>query len=164
MQLNVNLIWALALRILEIMPYIKVYIHFVWSTKNRERFLDSPQLRKKVWMHLKENAREKGIFIDTVNGYHDHCHCLISLTADQSMSKIMQLIKGESSYWINKHNLSKEKFEWQKEYFAISVSESVVDKVRAYIKNQEEHHGTNPFQQEYDQFIEKFGFQKFSDE
>ncbi|MDR7211388.1 type III secretory pathway component EscR [Flavobacterium piscis] len=52
----------------------------------------------------------------------------------------MQLIKGESSFWINKNQLTKEKFEWQDEYFAFSVSESIIDKVRDYIKNQEEHH------------------------
>ena len=52
----------------------------------------------------------------------------------------MQLIKGESAYWINKHGLTKEKFEWQDEYFATSVSESNPNKIRNYIKNQEEHH------------------------
>jgi REP element-mobilizing transposase RayT len=145
------------------MPYIKAYIHFVWSTKNREHFLDSPELRDKVWRHIKENATLKEIFIDTINGYQDHCHCLISLGADQTMSKVMQLIKGESSYWINKQKLTKGKFEWQEAYFAVSVSESVIGNVREYIKNQEEHHKTIPFQQEYDQFIEQFGFQNFRD-
>lgn len=89
------------------MPFIKVYIHFIWSTKNREPFLDSPELRQKVWEHIKENAKGKGIYIDAINGFQDHCHCLISIGIDQTMSKIMQLIKGESSYWINKHNVSK---------------------------------------------------------
>jgi len=126
------------------MAFIKVYIHFIWSTKNREPFLDSPELRKKVWEHIKENAKEKGIFIDKINGYQEHCHCLISLGIEQTMSKIIQLIKGESSYWINKHKLCKQKFESQDEYFAVSVSESMVDKVRGYIKNQEEHHKKNP--------------------
>ena len=143
------------------MPFVKVYIHFVWSTKNRETFLDSSELRQKVWGHMKEHAKEKGIFIDTINGYQEHCHCLISLGIDQTMSKTMQLLKGESSYWINKHNLCKRKFEWQDEYFAVSVSESMLDKVRGYIKNQEDHHKEKTFQQEYDQFIEKHGFQKF---
>lgn len=145
------------------MPFIKVYIHFVWSTKNRIPFLDSPELRKKIWERIKENAKEKEIFIDTVNGYQEHCHCLISLGQDQTMSKIMQLIKGESSFWINKHSLSKQKFEWQDEYFAVSVSESMVGKVRVYIKNQEQHHKKKAFQEEYDQLIEKYGFQKFKD-
>lgn len=122
------------------MPSIKVYIHFVWSTKNRVPHLDSKELRIKVWNHIKENAEEKGVFIDFINGYTDHCHCLVSLRADQTIQKVMKLIKGESSFWINKNNLTKEKFEWQDEYFAASVSDSMLDNVREYIKNQEEHH------------------------
>ncbi len=140
------------------MPFVKVYIHCVWSTKNRIPYLDSIELRQKVWQHIRENAIQKGIFIDFINGYSDHCHCLISLGVDQNVQKVMQLIKGESSFWINKNELTKEKFEWQDEYFAVSVSESVVDKVRDYIKNQETHHTKKTFQEEYDEFMIKFGF------
>jgi putative transposase len=142
------------------MPFIKVYIHFVWSTKNRFPYLNSIELREKVWKHIRENAKEKGIYIDFINGFSDHCHCLISLGVEQNIKKIIQLIKGESSFWINKNQLTKERFEWQDEYFAVSVSESVVDKVRDYIKNQEIHHQKKTFQEEYDEFIIKFGFQK----
>lgn len=142
------------------MPYIKTYIHFVWSTKNRFTFLDNKELRQKVWNHIKENAKEKGIFVDFVNGYADHCHCLVSLGADQTIQKTMQLIKGESSFWINKNNLCKGKFEWQDEYFAVSVSESMIDRVRNYIKNQEQHHAKQSFQEEYKEFIDKYNFPK----
>ena len=119
-----------------------------------------------MWNHIKENAKEKGIFIDFVNGYNDHCHCLISLGVDQTIQKVMQLIKGESSYWINKNEelqplLKGQKFEWQDEYFAVSVSESMIDIVRDYIKKQEEHHGKRSFQEEYDEFITKFGFEQY---
>lgn len=145
------------------MPYIKVYIHFVWSTKNRAPFLNSKELRLKVWDHIRDNARAKGIFLDFVNGYSDHCHCLVSMGMDQTIQKIMQLIKGESSFWINKNQLTQQKFEWQDEYFAVSVSESILDRVRNYIKNQEEHHRKKSFQEEYAEFLEKYGFQRFSD-
>ena len=155
------------------MPFVKVYIHFVWSTKNRVPFLNSKELRLKVWNHIRENAKEKGIFIDFINGYSDHCHCLVSLGTDQTIQKTIQLIKGESAFWINKNNLLAEfppfsnggiqKFEWQDEYFAVSVSESVIDKARNYIKNQEEHHSKKTFQQEYDEFILKYGFEKIKD-
>ncbi|MEO7977436.1 IS200/IS605 family transposase [Flavobacterium sp.] len=140
------------------MSLIKVYIHFVWSTKNRVPYLNTSELRQKVWNHIKGNAKEKGIFIDFINGYSDHCHCLVSLGVDQSIQKIMQLIKGESSFWINKNQLTKEKFEWQDEYFAFSVSESIIDKVRDYIKNQEEHHKRKTFQE--DEIFTKFGLNK----
>lgn len=142
------------------MPYIKTYIHFVWSTKNRFPFLDNKELRQKVWNHIKENAKEKGIFVDFVNGYADHCHCLVSLGADQTIQKTMQLIKGESAFWINKNNLCKGQFQWQDEYFAVSVSESLIDRVRNYIKNQEQHHAKQSFQEEYEEFIVKYNFPK----
>jgi REP element-mobilizing transposase RayT len=79
--------------------------------KNRIQFLDSKELRIKVWNHILENAKKKGVFIDFVNAYSDHCHCLLSLGVDQSIQKVIQLIKGESSFWINKEGLTKEKFE-----------------------------------------------------
>jgi len=145
------------------MPFIKVYIHTVWSTKNREAFLSTKEIRQKVWQHIKENAKKKCIFIDFVNGYSDHCHCLISLGADQTIQKTIQLIKGESSYWINKEKLMPHKFEWQDEYFAVSVSESMIDRVRNYIKNQEDHHKSKSFQEEYNDFIKKYRFEKHKD-
>ena len=140
------------------MPFVKIYIHFVWSTKNREPFLASKEIRQQVWQHIRENAQKKGIFVDFVNGYHDHCHCLVSLGVDQTIEKIMQLIKGESSFWINKNQLTEQKFEWQDEYFAIAVSESRIDIVREYIKNQEEHHSRKTYKEEYDGYIDKYGF------
>ena len=143
------------------MPFVKVYIHFVWSTKNRKQVLNTPELRQKVWQHIRENAIKKDIYIDFVNGHAEHCHCLVSLGVDQTISKVMQLIKGEAAFWFNKQGLTTEKLEWQDEYFAVSVSESQLDAVRNYIKNQEEHHKHKTFQQEYDEFMVKYGFEKF---
>ncbi len=145
------------------MPQISVYIHFVWSTKNRAPYLQTKEIRESMWQHILKNSREKEIFIDFINGYNDHCHCLISLGAEQTMSKIMQLIKGESAFWFNKQNIIAEKLQWQDEYFAVSVSLSQLNRVRNYIKNQEEHHKTKTFKDEYEEFITKFGFQKFND-
>ncbi len=76
------------------MPFIKVYIHIVFSTKNRTPYLNTPTLRVKVWKHIKENAAAKGIYVDRVNGFSDHCHCLISLGSNQNIEKVVQLIKG----------------------------------------------------------------------
>ena len=145
------------------MPYVKVYIHFVWSTKNRKPFLSDKETRLKVWKHIKENAKLKGIYIDCINGYVDHCHCLISLGVDQNIQHIIQLIKGESSFWINKEKLISEKFEWQDEYFAASVSESIIARTENYIKNQETHHEEISYQEEYDKFLMKCCFAKHQD-
>ncbi len=140
------------------MPFVKIYIHFVWSTKNREPFLASKEVRQQVWQHIRENAQKKGIFVDFVNGYHDHCHCLVSLGVDQTIEKIMQLIKGESSFWINKEKLTAEKFIWQDDYWVVGVSESHLEAVRTYIHNQEQHHSKQTFSEEINDFIKKYGW------
>ena len=145
------------------MPFIKIYIHFVWSTKNRFPFLNSLEFREKMWKHIKENGKEKGIFIDFVNGYSDHCHCLVSLKSDQTIQKVIQMIKGESAFWFNNQNFILEKFGWQDEYFAVSVSESMIENVRNYIRNQETHHSKKSFDDEYNKMIDVYGFQKFND-
>ncbi|PZX54026.1 IS200/IS605 family transposase [Algoriphagus chordae] len=146
------------------MSFVKVYIHLVWSTKNRYPYLNSKELRLKIWNHIRENGHSKGIFVDFINGYSDHCHCLISLGVNQTIEKTLQLLKGESSFWINKNKLTQKKFEWQDEYYAVSVSESQLDKVRDYIKKQEDHHQSKTFSDEYEEFLVKFGFQKLKDE
>jgi len=136
------------------MSYVKVMIHAVWGTKNREPF-HIPEVRKAVIQHIRENACIKKIYIDAIDGYTDHLHCLFGLNADMTIAKTMQLIKGEAAYWINKNQVVKQKFEWADEYYAASVSESVVEKVRNYINNQEEHHGKTPFAVEHEEFVSK---------
>ncbi len=144
------------------MSHIKVWLHFVWSTKNRKPLLTN-DIRQKVFQHIRENAREKEIFIDYINGYVDHAHCLVSLGSEQTLKQIMQLIKGESSFWINKHNLCQEKFAWQDDYFVVSVSEVFVDNVREYIKKQEQHHREKSFDEEFEKFLQRAGFQRLKD-
>ncbi len=140
------------------MPYVKVMVHAVWGTKNREPFLTS-SIKPQVIKHIKDNAMKKNIYINELDGYTEHLHCLFGLNADMSISKTIQLIKGESSFWINKEKLTRNKFEWADEYFAVSVSESILPKVRAYIQSQEEHHRKTTFTEEYERFIAKYSFE-----
>ena len=141
------------------MSYIRIWVHCVWGTKRKMPFLTKDN-KWDILNHIKENSKLKGIYIDFINGNKEHIHCLISLKADESISRSIQLIKGESSFWINKNKLAKEKFEWADEYFAVSVSESQILKVRDYIKNQEEHHRNKSWQEEYEEFIQKYNFEK----
>ena len=141
------------------MSYVRIWIHCVWGTKKRINFL-SDDNKWDILNHIKENAKKKDIYIDFINGDKEHIHCIISLKADETLSKTIQLIKGESSFWINKNGLSKNKFEWADEYFAVSVSESQLPKVRDYIKNQEEHHRRKTWKEECEEFIRKYNFEK----
>ena len=139
------------------MSYVKIMVHAVWRTKNNVPYL-TKEIRTAVIEHIKQNARTKEIFIDAIDGHTEHLHCLMGLNAEMSISKAMMLIKGESAFWINKQKLTKSKFEWADEYFAVSVSESMLDKVRGYIEGQEEHHKKVTLAQEYDEFMSKYGF------
>ena len=129
------------------MAFVKIWIHAVWTTKDRKEFLIK-EVRQKLFDHIREYAKGKDIYIDFVNGFIDHVHCLISLKPNQSLSEVINLIKGESSHWINKNQLTEEKFTWQNKYYATSISESHVDRVREYIKNQETHHQKQTLQEE----------------
>jgi len=140
------------------MSFTKIMLHCVWGTKSWAPFL-TKDIRVQVIEHIRVNAKSKSIFIDTINGHVDHLHAIISLGAKQNIADVMQLIKGEAAFWINnKTTLVKQKFEWADEYFAVSVSESQLDKVRKYVNNQEQHHKKITFQQEYDEFMKKYGF------
>jgi REP element-mobilizing transposase RayT len=140
------------------MGNIKIWVHLVWTTKYRKPILVQ-EIRQKIFSHIRENAKKKGIYVDFINGHLDHVHCLISLGSSQNIDKILMLLKGESSYWINKYKIVEGKFEWQDDYFAVSVSDSVVNRVRNYIKNQENHHKKKEFEEEYQEFIQKFKFE-----
>lgn len=141
-----------------IMSYLKVWIHIVFSTKNREPYITA-NIRENLKSHIKENCRKKGIFLKSIGGYHDHLHCLVSLGKMQTIADVARLIKGESSFWINKEKLIPYKFEWQDDYFAVSVSHSHLDTVVNYIDNQESHHQSKTFKHEVDEFINNYGFQ-----
>ncbi|RZK78070.1 MAG: IS200/IS605 family transposase [Pedobacter sp.] len=139
------------------MSYIRMWAHLVFATKNREPLLPK-EIRYKVQEHIIKNCKEKSIYLKAINGHTDHIHCLISLGREQSIAKVAQLIKGESSFWINKHKLTETQFMWQDDYFAVSVSESMVPKVIAYIENQEQHHSKKSFDDEVRDFEKIYGF------
>jgi REP element-mobilizing transposase RayT len=139
------------------MSYTKIIVHLVWSTKNRESLIND-NIKRDLLNHIKENSIKKEIFIVTINCISDHIHLLISLGTDQTISKVVQLIKGESSHWVNSLNIVKNKFEWQDDYFAMSISQSIMDRVRHYIDNQEEHHRRKSYIEECEEIMNQYGF------
>ena len=127
-------------------------VHTVWRTKNNLPLIDF-HTKKELITHIRENAKWKSIHIHALDGYRDHMHCLISLRNDQAIGKIVQLIKGESSHWLNNHVFLKNKFAWAEDYYASSVSPSGVQAVKNYIANQEEHHKQITCAEEIEQLL-----------
>ncbi|MCO5052591.1 MAG: transposase [Verrucomicrobiae bacterium] len=128
----------------------------VWATIERRPLLPKPAAAR-LSAHLHEHAHKKGIYmkINFVNA--DHTHVLVDLPVGKAIDEVVQLLKGESSHWVNESNLIAGKFGWQRGYGAFSVSHSGVNEVCAYIARQEEHHRKKTFSEELRQFVERYG-------
>ncbi|SFC44451.1 REP element-mobilizing transposase RayT [Flexibacter flexilis DSM 6793] len=135
----------------------KIWIHAVWATKERMPLIHS-SVEHQIHQYMSEQLREQGCPVRIINGMPDHVHCLFLLSSQKSIAEVIKQVKGSSSHFINQNNLIADKFAWQTGYAAFSVSESVVEKVFHYIKNQKSHHTQKPFQQEYDDFLKLYGY------
>jgi len=136
----------------------KIWIHAIWSTKNRIPLINS-RVENRIHHFISEQLREHGCPVRIINGMPEHIHCLFHLNPQKSIAEIIKQIKGSSSHFINQNNLIKDKFAWQTGYAAYSVSESVADKVFEYIKDQKQHHLKRSSQQEYEECLKLYGFE-----
>ena len=136
--------------------YTKILLHIVWGTLNREKILNK-EVQPEVSEFLYKYAKEKKIpmIINYVNA--DHVHALIDLPTGIAVEDCLKLLKGGSSFYINKEMLLKPKLTWARGYGAFSVSESARDRVIKYIMEQEEHHRKKTFSEEYERLVEKYG-------
>ncbi|HUE36532.1 MAG TPA: IS200/IS605 family transposase [Candidatus Acidoferrum sp.] len=136
------------------MSYVSSYFHCVFGTKERRKYI-SPALQERLWPFLVGIARDKGMTCIIAGGTDDHVHLLLDLPAIMPVSKAMQLIKGAPSKWIHETFPDQRLFAWQEEYGAFSVSVSQLETIKAYIKNQKEHHRRRSFQEEFLMLLKK---------
>lgn len=129
-------------------------VHYVFSTKNRTGLL-SEDVRERLWPYIGGIARTNDIKALAVGGTEDHVHVLVSLPKTISISKGAQLLKGGSSKWIHETFPTLRSFAWQAGYGAFTIGRSGVDATVAYIRNQQEHHRTSTFEEEFIAFLEK---------
>ncbi len=144
------------------MSFVRIWVHCVWTTKSRIPYLKD-QISDEVISHIRENAKTKGIYIDHINGYLEHLHALISLGSSQAISEVMQKIKGESSFWINKNKLTRLKFEWQDDFYSVSMGMNQLEPLRKYIRNQMLYHQNISFEDELDKMIEEYKLDRMRD-
>lgn len=135
--------------------YHQVYIQVVFAVKYREAVIAN-EWKSKVFGVMGNLINETGCKTIIVNGVEDHVHCFLGLKPTVSISELMKTVKAKSSKYINDHNLTKSRFEWQEGYGAFSYSHSQIDSVYKYIANQEEHHKKQTFKKEYLEFLDKF--------
>ncbi|MDD3321445.1 MAG: IS200/IS605 family transposase [Paludibacter sp.] len=135
--------------------YHRVYIQAVFAVKYRDAVIDK-SWRSKLLGVIGQLINEIGCKTIIVNGVEDHIHCFFGLKPSVSISEVMQVAKAKSSKYINDHQLTPHRFEWQEGYSAFSYSHSHIDKVYHYIENQEAHHRKDTFKEEYEDMLAKF--------
>ncbi len=140
------------------MEFVTICIHCVWSVKQGEPVL-SNATRYVLFEHIKKYALEKGIHIDRLNGYVDHVHCLLWLQPSQTVDEVVKRLMNDSAYWLNnKSGIDTARLEWDDAYIAVSVSESMLSKMRMYIDNQENIHLNRSFGEEYEAMMKMYHF------
>ena len=138
--------------------YASCLIHYVFSTNKRRNTL-SGSVRERLWPYLGGIARENGMKALAVGGTDDHAHVLVSLPSTLAIAKAIQLLKGGSSKWVHDTFPTHRDFAWQEGYGAFSIAVSGVPDTVAYINNQEQHHRTKTFEDEYVTFLVKHGIE-----
>ena len=133
-----------------------VYIHWVFSTKRRKPFLKDPGLRKQIHSVLGGIAKRLECMPLAVGGVEDHVHLLTTLGRSIKISDAVKELKRSSNNWLTE-NHPIDGFKWQAGYGAFSVSQSKLDIVSQYISNQEEHHRTKSFQEEFRALLIRHG-------
>ena len=139
--------------------YNKIWIHAVFATKDRFPLI-KPAVEKQIHEHMREQLIEGGCPVRIINGMPDHVHLLFLQNPKMAITEVIKNVKGNTSHWVNEQDLIPDKFAWQTGYAAYSVSESQLEKVYQYIKNQKEHHQKKTFIQEYDEFILAHGLKQ----
>jgi len=134
--------------------YTNLTYHIVFSTKKRRQFLSS-SINTRLFPYIIGIAKNNDFKIISINGIEDHIHILLSIKPHQTLSKTIQLIKGNSSKWIHGTFPELQIFKWQEGYGAFTVSTSHISIIKNYIANQQYHHQKINFQDEYRAFIQK---------
>ena len=135
--------------------YTQIYIHSVFTVQNKISLITA-DWQDDLYKYITGIVQNNGHKLIAINGMPDHIHLFIGLKPHQSLSDLMQDVKGDSSKWIHEKRFVKGRFEWQAGFGGFSYSISQIDAVVKYINNQKNHHKKKTFIQEYLEFLEKF--------
>jgi REP element-mobilizing transposase RayT len=134
----------------------RVYLHIVFSTKNRLPFLADPDLRNEMHAYMGGTCNQLGCPVIRIGGTADHVHILCMVSRVETIAKLVEEVKKSSSKWVKTKGQELQKFAWQNGYGVFSISQSHVDVVKRYIETQEEHHRKRTFQDEYRTVLKEY--------
>ena len=135
--------------------YHQIHIHGIFAVKKRTGLIRK-EWKDELYKYITGIVQKYDHKLLAINGMPDHVHVFFGMRPTQSLSDLMQDVKGGSSKWINEKKFIKERFEWQERFGAFSYSKSQASKVISYVESQEVHHRKITFLDEYKKFLEKF--------
>ncbi len=135
--------------------YTQIHIQAVFAVQNRECIIRN-SWKDELYKYISGIVQNNNHKLLSINGMPDHIHILFGLRPSQSLSDLMQDVKGSSSKWINDKKLAQGKFSWQEGYGAFSYSKSDVPAIIQYIANQTIHHKVKTFTEEYYELLKEF--------
>ncbi|NLX53662.1 MAG: transposase [Planctomycetaceae bacterium] len=134
----------------------RLYAHLIFSTKNREPFLDEAD-RPRIHAYLATVIRDLNAPWVIVGGVADHIHALFDMGKMVAPVKFVEQVKRESSKFIKTLGAPYANFYWQRGYGMFSVSPRDRDEAEHYIRHQEEHHRHRTYQDEYRAILRQYG-------
>ncbi len=137
----------------------QIYLHIVYSTKNRRPFLQDKALRDELHKYLGGTCNNLDCPVLRVGGVADHVHILCRFGRTITVADLLKELKRDSSQWVKTKGPDLPDFYWQNGYGAFSVSPGHVEPLREYIAHQEEHHRAETFQDEFRRLLTKYGLQ-----
>lgn len=135
--------------------YTQLYFHIVFAVQGRSNQVDK-EWKDELYKYITGILKNKKQKLMIINGMPDHIHILISTKPDFNLCNLIRDVKSSSTNWINAKKFVKSKFAWQEGFGTLTVSQSGVDKMVSYIKNQEKHHEKKTFLQEYKESLDAY--------
>ncbi|OQB64326.1 MAG: Transposase IS200 like protein [Bacteroidetes bacterium ADurb.Bin141] len=135
--------------------YTQLYFHVVFSPKGRANLI-SAKWKEELYKYITGIITNKNQKLIAINGMPDHIHLLVGTKPDCSLSDLIRDVKANSSRFINEKKWIQGKFEWQQGFGAFTLGHSQLDTIINYIRNQEEHHKTKSFREEYIEFLKRY--------
>ncbi len=135
--------------------YSQIHIQFVFAVKYRQALI-AKAWKQELHQYITGIVQNKSHKMLQINTMPDHLHMLVGFRPDDNMSKLIQVVKVESTKFINEKKLTPIHFSWQEGFGAFSYSRSHVKNVIAYIQNQEQHHAQKTFLKEYTDLLDAF--------
>jgi len=135
--------------------FTDVFVHCIFSTKDRRDVIPA-EIQPNLWAYIHGIAKNLKVHTLAVGGTGNHSHVLLLLPPTLNLSELVQKLKANSSRWMGEKGIQ---FTWQQGFAAFSVSPSMLEKVKRYIRSQPEHHRKRSFEEEFTAYLRAAGIE-----